>query len=228
MSLDQHYQTFCSIDPVWALEQAEGIINDFPISESANASGKFFSNYHTWHFHKTSQLPLFRELTVQLQRCAPGFWQRWNRKLNFEFFIISYVENASEESCLFHRDGYFFDGQFHFTVLGQANIETELEQGLIKVPNGTLWYFDSSKVRHRIRPTHGRRIEVCIPLDLREDIVVAKNHAVSPNPSAWLDGSNSAWMLKRQECQKYVTDAVDRGTASNKKIASFALGAEGQ
>lgn len=211
------------VDPLekWAQE----IIRTLPASESANSSGKFFKTYRCWHFYKDSSHPLIRFFYNASQKFQNEFEDRYQRRLNLDFIILSFVEDSSKEICIWHKDGYFFNGQLHLTVLGNANIEIEVDSSveLLKMPNGSFWYLNGSSYRHRIRPSQGPRIEICAPVDQKPEDVRIKKQALSHGGLQLVDGNDPRWVQLRKGQAQYVLDSVRKRKASNLQVADFSI-----
>jgi hypothetical protein len=215
------------MDPQWALQEAERMMAFHPVSERANASGKFYRNYQCWHFHKNSSWPLIKEFAQQLEFSREAFTQNFTKPMNYEFVILSLVDGGGLEVCNFHRDGYFFDGQLHLTILGQANIEVLHDDNLtelLRPQDGTIWYLNGSQYYHRVVPPLTRRIELCAPLNqLPKDVEIKMRAVRKEDGKMWVDGNNQDWIDLRKQQINYVKEAVQRRTASNLNIAEFCL-----
>jgi hypothetical protein len=225
MDLHPPYLDLGSLDRARVRSLAWEIINSLPESERGNSSGKFYRNYRCWHFHKSSEHPLVRDFVASAELSETKFRQVYGRPMRLDFVILSYVEDASEEVCLWHRDGYFFNGQAHLTVEGGANIEVELPNGteILRRPAGAFWYLNGSSYRHRILPTCGPRIEICAPVEQRVSDVERKAAALPQDSLRLLQGSHPDWIELRREQARYVLDAVRRNTASNSQVAEFSV-----
>lgn len=214
------------LDSDWCMSKAEEIIKDIPMSESSNASGKFFHNYKCWHFFKDTSLELIKEVNKIIEENAERFEKVFDRYPISNFAVLSVVDDASEEMCVWHKDGYFFNGQYHLTIEGHGDILVENENGIeeISVEPGTVWYLNGTEYRHKIKATSGRRIELCFPMNQRENDVAAKKECIEPNdPLMYVSGSNPKWIALREQQSEYVRQSVKNGKASNTKIAGFGL-----
>ncbi len=216
---------FSELDPAWCLSEAREIIHKIPLFQKSNGSGKFFSNYWSWHFHKDSQQPLIKKFVASLLEQQDIFQKTFGRPLDLNFIHLSYVEDAAQETCIFHRDGYFWNGQCHLTILGNANIEVQNEnetETLIQ-KNGRLWYLNGTKYLHRIKPTFGERFELLAPVSERPEDVQAKLACVTNTPEQWCDSSHPSWLELRARQVNYVKQSIQAGRASNLSVAEFNL-----
>ncbi len=174
------HSVFSQLDPKWCLEQARSMMSHHCPSEKSNASGKFFRRYICWHFHKTSSWPLVQEFNKQIAMAETSFSAKYGKPLRHDFVIVTQVTELGLPICNFHRDGYFFDGQFHLTVKGEAGLQIEKDGELtdLHVPNGTFWYLNGTEYRHRVLPCSEERIEVCAPVNQILDDVTEKMKAL--------------------------------------------------
>lgn len=212
------------LDADWCKAQAKHIIDNLPMSETSNASGKFFHNYQCWHFDKSSELPLISNVNQIIEDNTKKFQTVFDRTPITNFAVMSYVEDSSEEMCVWHKDGHFFNGQYHLTIEGNGDIEVETENGIevISVEPGTVWYLNGTEYRHKIKPTSGPRIELCFPMNQLEEDVRIKRECVDPaDPNKLLSGDNPKWIELRKQQAEYVRRAVEAGRASNLTIAGF-------
>lgn len=224
--MSSHYTILNRSDAETLKDQAIAVTNQFAESECANSSGKFFNNYRCWHFHKDSSLPLINTAKKLFESEFKLLNEIYRKDFRIDFIILNYVEDSSQEICLWHKDGYFFDGQMHLTILGNGSIEVEVaneEVDYIFVPNGTVWYLNGSQFRHRIRPTLGPRLEICAPVNQRREDVEIKMNALSHDEVLLVDGANLEWTKLRREQATYVLRAIEKGKASNSNVASFSV-----
>lgn len=222
---EKHFLEFDMLDPQWCLDQAESIISKYPYSERSNVSGKFFKNYQGWIFHKTSSLSLIQTFGKFCQKYADSFKEQFSKKLEVEFIRLNLVEDASEEICIWHKDGYFFDGQMHLTVLGNACVEVQNNNKIefLHFPNGTFWYLNGSRYYHRIVPTKGRRIEICAPISPRRESVKIMKKALVKSPEKRVDGNNSELLVLQRKYVHYILKAIENKKASNLEVADFCV-----
>ena len=216
---------FDSMNPDWALSEVSKMQKKHPPSEVSNASGKFFKNYTCWHFHKSSQWPLVVSINHLIRENRKRFSEVYRKDLAYEFIVVSIVEDANQEVCLWHKDGHFFDGQIHLTVLGNAKIlvKNEGKVSEICMDNGSFWYLNGSNFLHKIKKITERRVEVCIPINQNKSDVSEKLKAVSKDEFRWVDGGNKHWLELRKKQAQYVIEAVKRKTASNLSFADFSV-----
>lgn len=223
------FSIFDTADARWCLQQAKDIIHKYPCSERSNSSGKFFNTYQCYHFHKSSSLPLIKYFAKLCTIHAQSFKERFNKNLQIDFIVLTYIEDASVASCLWHKDGYFFDGQMHLTILGKASLEFKMGGGgtpisHLQLPNGTFWYFNSSHFFHKISVFKGQRIEMVAPVNQLEADLKLKLQAVSLESSEkLLSNSNPIWTSVRKNQAQYVLKSIQQGKASNLNIADFSI-----
>ena len=163
-----------------AEKQCRDIFKAFPPSAVGTSSGKFSKHYTVWQFYKDSQLPLIKETIALLEKAKKEFLRAFPYKVfSYQFVQITRCLDGRKQLSTPHKDGYWYDGQFHLTVLGNGNIsiwpgprESQADKQLIWLENGTFWYLNGSRYYHTInryaRPTNHKayeRIEVLIPLD---------------------------------------------------------------
>lgn len=215
------HSVFKTLDPQWCRSQCEWIIDTFPLTETSNSSGKFYHNYRTWHFHKSSELSLVKRFITECENIKPQFEKIYAKPLDLHFVVIAETLDDSQDSCVWHKDGYFHDGQMHLSVSGGGNIDVEELHGEdnITLPDGSLWYLNASHYRHKIgRGTGNRRIEITAPLNMRPELAEWKTRAVEDGPYRQVHGDNPIFIDYRLKLSKGVRDAVRRGTASNASV----------
>lgn len=218
--------TIDQLDPLWCREQAKKMMDFHPCSERANASGKFYKIYQCWHFHKDSQWPLIQAFNDAVKQQVSNFEVRMEKALNYEFVVLSLVEEFNRPVCNLHKDGHFFDGQLHLTIQGNARIEvlTNNDQAQRLVfPDGQIWYLNGSHFPHKVLPVQSTRIELCAPVNQTYRDIQIKHKAVCNDRYRWVDGSHPEWIALRKKQAQYVKDAVSRKTASNLNIADFSI-----
>ena len=210
----------------WCIQQAKTIISKYPYSAEGNSSGKFFKNYKCWYFHKSSSLPLIQTFSNLCKKHTINFQKQFGKPLGVEFIVLTYIEDASIESCLWHKDGYFFDGQMHLTLLGNASIEVIVGSKVkhLQFSNGSFWYLNGTQYQHRISCFPGKRIEICAPVNpLKESTQLLLRAIQSESPEKLIKASNPDWIAIQKKHAQYVLQAIDRKTASNLKVASFSV-----
>ena len=213
---------FDKLDPDWCLEQAQWIVNNLPMTETSNSSGKFYHNYRCWHFFKDSEVPIVKEMVRLIQEQAKQFEEIYRRVPIPNFFVLAHTIDDSEEMCVWHKDRYFFNGQYHCTIKGNANISVDdgKEVHNINLPNGTVWYINASEYLHKINTgTGNERFELCAPMNQRPEHVDMKLKGVVNNKWRYIDGNNEDYNNFRRGIAKGVEEAVKRGTASNTSVA---------
>ena len=158
----------------------QNVFKNFPETTIGNASGKFSKHYEVWQFYKDSQVPLIQEVVNLVEQSKKDFCKAFSNKI-FSYQYVQIVRNKDCRNllCIPHKDGYWFDGQFHLTVLGNANIsiwsggrESAKNKQSLWFENGSFWYINSSEYYHTInqyfQPTKNNkyeRIEILIPLN---------------------------------------------------------------
>ena len=224
------YSKFDELSTIkWCSQQAKMIISKYPCTAEGNSSGKFFKNYKCWHFHKSSSLPLIQAFTRLCEKHATSFKDQFKKSLGIEFIVLTYIEDASIEACIWHKDGHFFDGQMHLTILGNASIEVKASSKHKKIkhlrfPNGSFWYLNGSQYQHRISPFPGERIEICAPVNpLKEGLKMQLRAIRSESHEKLLKSSSPEWISLQKKYSQYVLQAIDKKTASNFKIADFSV-----
>tara|TARA_B100001939_G_scaffold338938_1_gene345101 strand:+ start:1564 stop:2259 length:696 start_codon:yes stop_codon:yes gene_type:complete len=164
------YLSIDKLDPEWCLKQCRYIINNFPIYEKANNSGKFFKTYQTYRFYKESNIPIIKEFVNIIENFSNTFLEIYpNKKYYLEYISVTHVLDSNEKICVWHKDRTYFDGQFHITVLGNGYVKI-FEGGIestLKIDNGTIWYLNGSNYLHTIQETQGERFEICAPNAMR-------------------------------------------------------------
>jgi len=213
---------FNKLNPDWCLEQAQWIVKNIPMTESSNSSGKFFHTYRCWHLHKTSEIPIIKEMNRLIEEQSKQFEEIYNRAPKTDFFILAHTIDDSKEMCVWHKDRYFFNGQYHITIKGNANISVDDGKDIhnIDVPNGTMWYMNGTEYKHKINTGTGtERFELCAPISQRPEHVKVKIKGVVNNKWKYIDTSSEEYNNFRKKLAEGVEDAVKRGTASNKSVA---------
>ena len=218
-----HY-LFDQIDGEWCLRQCREIISTLPMFERSNTSGKFYRNYECWHFYRDSQLPIIREFLRLCEAHSATFESVFHRPLQVDYIILGYTRDASQEMCIEHKDGFYFDGQMHLTVLGNAQIRihvTDEKTEHIAVPNGRFWYLNSTRYLHKIVPSSGERFELCAAIGYRRDLVERLKSAVVEAPSRHLVLKDPELIAYRKRLIGDQIRATKEGRASNQRVAEF-------
>lgn len=218
--------TFGRIGPSFCLAEAEKIVTELPFSERSNSSGKFYKTYKCWHFHKTSENPLIQEFVSQVNQNLEKLEEVYKKKFQLEFVILSEVTELNCPVSLWHKDGHFFDGQFHLSILGNARVEVEDDDGEtleILKEDGTLWYLNGSHYRHRLPPVKSRRLELCAPNNQLPLDVEIKKSAIKDLKLGLVDGENKTWTELRKKQANHVLEAIEKKTASNLKVGEFSV-----
>lgn len=214
------YTIFDELDPEWCLQQCKEVIKEFPMTEKGNGSGKFHDNYFCWHFHKTSEVPIVKKFIEIIENNVDKFEEIYGRKCIPNWVSIAYTVDDSKEICVWHKDRYFFDGQYHITVKGNANLAVKHEDETVEnivLPNGTVWYFNGTRYLHTINKGKGEeRFEICCPINQRH--MPQKILAMSDDKWKHVDGTNEYYQLMYKKVAQDVERAVERGTASNKSV----------
>ena len=222
MHIGPTHTIFDKFDPKWCLEQCKYIINNFPMTESSNISGKFFHTYKTWHFHKTSQLPIIKEFTQVVDKHAVEFEKIYQKPLEVDWIVLAYTSDDSEEMSVWHKDRYYLDGQFHVTVQGNANIDVDTGENIfhLQVPNGTVWYLNATHYYHKICPGSGNeRFELCAPVNMRPELREWKLKANPNDKWQHVKGDNPEYIKFKEFLVNGQEQAVKKGTASNISVA---------
>ena len=223
MEFGPTHKVFAELDPKWCLEQARWIVDNIPMTETSNSSGKFHHNYRCWHFHKTSEVPLIASMVHLIEKHSSEFEEAFGHAPIPNFFVLAQTLDDSEEMCVWHKDRYFFNGQYHCTIQGNANISVDPGDGNIEVidlPNGSVWFLNASNYMHKINTGNGsERFELCAPMNQRQEHVDMKLKAVSNNRWRYIDGNDETYTQFRADIAKGVEEAVQRGTASNTSVA---------
>ena len=124
--------------------------------------------------------------------------------------------------CVWHKDRYFFNGQYHVTIKGNANISVDNEKEIenISVPNGTMWYLNGTEYKHKINTGTGtERFELLAPVSPRPEHVKIRLKQVVDNKWKYIDSTSEEYINFRRKLAEGVEDAVKRGTASNTSVA---------
>lgn len=217
------HSIFDQLDPDWVKKQCEFIIDTFDPTETANSSGKFFHNYETWHFHKSSQLPIVRKFIEIIEQNSEKFEEIYGRECRTDFVLLTRTEDNSEEMCVWHKDKYFLNGQFHISVEGDDGFvvekDSEIEE-ITKVP-GQVWYLNGTTYYHKITVGSGmRRLELCAPINLRSRYRDGKMLGVDfEDPFRYIDGNNEQYTAYRKWVAEGVEEAIKRGTATNVSVS---------
>lgn len=218
------YLLLDQIDSEWCLTQCRDIITSLPMFERSNTSGKFYRNYECWHFYRDSQHPLIQEFMRLCAQHKDQFESVYQRPLQIDYVILGYTQDSSQEMCIDHKDGFYFDGQMHLTVLGNAHVRVLDHDGtpeLIRVPNGSFWYLNSSRYIHKIVPTQGERFELCAAVSYRRDLVEKLKTAVIDAPSRHLELRDPELIAYRKKLIVDLIRATKEGRASSHTVADF-------
>lgn len=195
------YLPIDKLDPDWCLNQCKYVINNFPIYEKANNSGKFFKTYHTYRFYKDSSIPLIKEFVNIIEKFSNTFLKIYpNKKYYLEYISITHVLDSSKKMCVWHKDKTYFDGQFHITVLGNGHIKI-YENGIestLKIDNGTVWYMNGSNYLHTIQQTKGERFEICAPNALRRPELKLWEKSASNTKERYIIQTNTLLKNRKQ------------------------------
>jgi len=222
--IEQPYLMLDQIDAQWCLKQGREIVSTLPMFERSNTSGKFYRNYECWHFYRDSQNPLIQEFMRLCERHRAHFESVYQRPLQIDYVILGYTQDSSQEMCIDHKDGFYFDGQMHLTLLGNAHIRVLAEDNqpeLIHVPNGSFWYLNSSRYVHKIVPTQGERFELCAAVSYRRDLVEKLKSAVVDAPSRHLELRDPSLIEYRKKLIADQIRATKEGRASSHTVADF-------
>jgi hypothetical protein len=221
--LDKPYKIFGRTDPSSLVSQARRVMSQIPMSEFSNASGKFFGNYQSWHFYKDSSLPLIKFFIDLCEMYRGDFEDYFEKKMEVNFINLVYTKDSSQQICIRHKDGYFFDGQIHLTILGNSNVVVEHNglETLLHHPNGTFWYLNGSEYYHWIKSSIGERIEMLAPVNQRPEDLEKKLICVSERPERYLDTTSEQWKSLRQQQIEHVKIAIREKRASNLEVAAF-------
>ncbi len=222
-----HYN-FGQLDPETCLNQAQKIVEEFEPSQRGNNSGKLYENYWVYYFHKSSELTLIQNFKLLIEANIDNLKTQFNKEFSIEFICLTYCMDSSYPMCVGHRDDYFFDGQFHLTILGNGNIQildekNEKPMGIISQPNGTAWYCNGSEFYHTIKPTSGPRFELLAPNRIRTEYFGPMRSAVREDKMMWLDGTDPAWTEDRRRIRKGVLEDAASGRSYNTKLAKFSV-----
>ena len=230
------HKIFHNLDPNWCLREAKRITQTIPMFERSNTSGKFYRTYHCWHFHRDSNEPLIQKFLELCEQQREIFTATYHRPLEIDFLILAHTPDSSQEMCIYHKDGHYFDGQMHLTILGNANIhvlhDTQFEPSptepvnlasgeLIRVPNGTFWFLNSTRFTHKILPSTGERFELCAAVNYRKDLVHSMMRAVSEKPSRHLELIDEQFIEYRKGLIRAQLKATIERRASNSGVAEF-------
>ena len=215
--------TIGSIDPDYALTETKKIMENFPMTERGNASGKFHSNYCTRHFHVSSNLNIIKEIN-QIIFGDKSYQEIYNREPKPFMYRFSYVEDDSEPICTWHQDRFYFNGQYHCSLQGNGRLEVKDNENnieLIEVPNGTVWYLNGTEYRHRIKTGDGNeRYEIVISNDDREYDANIKLQFLT-GPERRLDSHNPSYIKYDKQVIEDIKGAIERGTYSGEYVAGF-------
>ncbi len=173
------------IDSDFALQQAQWIkkhFDPYPLSTAySKDSGRFYSNYKNYYFHKSSDIPLIQHCIKILNTHKDVFEKLYNRPMQIDWVYLAYTKDSSEEMGTDHYDSeVFWNGQFHCTIQGNANILVYNGgiQNIITAYTGSLWYLNSTEHIHKIKPTHGERFELLMPNELNPKIVKLREEMI--------------------------------------------------
>ena len=152
----------------------------------------------------------FRE---ELEKHLPEWEKIYNRKPRIDFFILAYTKDSSKEISIWHTDKYFYDGQFHLTVQGNANIETEKET--IFLDNGTLWYLNGTTYKHKINSNKEsiERYELCCPIYQHQKHIDTLMTCVKDNTKLVYPNNNFKKMTNTEKLG--VEQSIKEGKASS-------------
>lgn len=233
------YTVFDAMDTAWILESCREIVQNYKPTDYGNNSGKFFKNYETYWFHKSSCLPLVQTFIRNIEKNKVLFYETYGRQLSTDFVFLSRIRDASEPACIFHKDGYFWEGLFHMPVLGRSDIvyannpslvkSSEITDGDLKrleFEPGTIWFFNSTHYFHTIDPTKGERLELCAPCGMHPEYVSRCLEGISLGKDGYMDGESLSWKNNKIHARKYILDSISKGQASNEEVADFAYDKE--
>ena len=172
------YKVFFKVSNLNKIEKdCREIFKKLPSTTVGSSSGKFSKHYQGWQFYKDSSVPLIQKIVSLLESVKKDFITTFPKKIfSYHHIKIIYVEDTRKLMCLPHKD-YGYDGVFHLTVLGNANLsiwsgkrDKKEKQVRVWLDNGTFWYCNGSEYYHTInkyiKHTRGNcyeRIEVVIP-----------------------------------------------------------------
>jgi len=212
------------LDAGFALEQARWIKNNIPLFEEANGSGKFYSNYKTYSFWHDSQIPIIRQFVDAIFSKRDSFKKTFERDITLSSIYMSYVERGDEEICVWHKDGYWWNGQFHLCILGNSNIliKDESLQMHVQAEAGTVWYLNSTEYYHKILSSWpGERFELLAPCNYREDCTARRIQGVTAGPERWMDRNHPAIIEDTRIAVEYMKQSFSAGKASSNRVADW-------
>jgi hypothetical protein len=224
---EPHSTFLGEIDPDFALENAHWIRKNIPLYDLSNTSGKFYRNYESYAFWKDSSQPLIKAFVESIIGNEKDFHFRHKKRLDLSFIYLSYVKDSSESICIKHKDGYWWDGQFHLTIQGNSNIE--IEEGsltsIITAKPGSIWYLNSSNYLHKIATTNctSERFELLAPCGFREESRILHEQATTSTTERWIDSTHEAMVAHRKAAMEHMDRALKNKTASNLDVAAWSL-----
>ena len=199
---------------------------------------KFSKHYVVWQFHKDSQTPLIKEIINLMKQSRKSFQEAFpSKRFSYQFVQIAHCLDSRNVISIPHRDGYWYDGQFHLTVLGNANVsvwpgerESKIGKKLLWFENGSFWYLNGSKYYHTInkysRPTKNNiyeRIEILIPLDgignQKEKEELAES--ASKDKDRFFYPDNTKFIQLKKSQVQYALKAYSHKKASSPKPIGF-------
>lgn len=223
-----------NLDPQWLRTRVQEILDGYPPTDYGNNSGKFYKNYETYWFHKSSSLELIQNFVSQVENFSSRFKEIYSRELEIEFLFLSRIRDSSVPASLFHKDGYFWNGIFHLTIEGQSNIDycfnpevcnpneiqpTDIKN--LKFESGHIWYFNSTPFYHKIGLGEGERLELCAPCSMHPSYIERCHKYGEFDSNGYIGGNSLEWKQSKTYAKEYVLNAIFEGTASNSEIAEF-------
>lgn len=237
--MNQFYHLFKKAENISEIEiKCRQVFKNFPVTTKGTASGKFSKHYQSWQFYKDSKQELIQEIVKLVESCIVEFKKVYPKKtFYYQFIQVVYNEDCRELLCIPHKDAYCYDGQFHITVLGNANIsmwsgerDKPIEKQNIYVDNGSIWYINSSEFFHTIKPykkptrdSSFERIEILVPIagqgNKADEEEMLK--AVSQDEDRFFYPDNKNFIALKKKGIEYCLKAYNKGIASAPKPIGF-------
>ena len=214
---EDYFSIFDKIDPVWAQEQAKEIIETMPRFQRGVTTAKFYNNYETWKFVRGSTHPLIEKFFNLVDEHKDTFRKLYNRECNVHVCRLTYVQNASEEISVWHKDGKYLNGNMHLTINGNCNLLIRDEEKCVthlQVPNGTYFFFNATEYQHTVKPTSGERIEATGFIDEYQASIDAYYAAAADHPYKLCDKNHPAWIAWEFKVYDYMKKSFADGKAS--------------
>jgi len=174
------HKRFGKMDLEFCMEQAHWIMKNIPVSEQTELR-------RVWRFHKDSAVPLIQEAQLHINKVTKAFEETYRRSPSTTFFILTETLKDSDDPIWFKDK--VSQGQMHFSIEGGSNIDIDNGTKIknVTVPEGSVWFLNSSQYMHRPVDTNGAtRIEMFAPISQAPTYIKEKLTQVVDNKWKYL------------------------------------------